>query len=117
MRLAPPLLAALLASGTACAFGGSGASPPGGAATGAACQGGPDCKSGTCIVATDAGWPGGYCSQMCASAACPEGSACEVFSDGHTTFELCLVLCDGGCRGGYSCAPRADGGPAVCSFP
>ncbi|MBK7857674.1 MAG: S8 family peptidase [Archangiaceae bacterium] len=78
---------------------------------GAACADDGPCAPGVCGT----GFPGGYCTQDCSSAACPLGARCVSGAD----FAFCLASCSGvragqsDCRGGYVC--EDDGtGSGVC---
>jgi cysteine-rich repeat protein len=73
---------------------------------GAPCEDETACDGAVCLAEADSGWPGGYCSDVCAQAvACPDDSACISFPNGDN---LCLASCDlangdADCNTGYSC--------------
>lgn len=83
---------------------------------GAACSAEVPC-TGDLLCVFASGFPGGYCSIDCTSAACGAGSIC----DRRTGPPLCLATCasDSECRDGYqcwrgACRPRCDTVPAIC---
>lgn len=67
-------------------------------------------SSGLC--ANNSSWPGGYCTQDCLSASCPDGSKC--YSNGTAAY--CFASCSAvgtTCRsGGYVCTDDNAGGGA-----
>src|SRR5215472_3131706 len=87
---------------------------------GDACSGDPvdgtlvqgSCAAGEICEAETLGYPGGYCSEICAGVACPDGSVCVA----KKGVSQCKLLCagDADCRAaeGYTCV--SDGGPSVC---
>jgi hypothetical protein len=90
------------------------------AGIGGACSQNAHCASSNCIPQQSNGsWPGGYCTQACASAACPSGSKCVNLSSA-----ICMKSCPspGGqstCRSGYVCDLGWAGygaGDAVCIY-
>ncbi|MBN2575413.1 MAG: hypothetical protein JXP73_12690 [Deltaproteobacteria bacterium] len=73
---------------------------------GSACTINLECATGMCIPERSGNgtvaWTGGLCSQECASAACPAGSACAPMEDGSA---YCVPVCasPADCRAGYVC--------------
>jgi len=87
----------LLLAVASCSKSRTGEPPP---EPGAACGEGLPCAGGLACV-SDMRFPGGYCSTVCDTAECPEGSRCvEGFGP-----RLCLAPCgtDSDCRPGYQC--------------
>jgi hypothetical protein len=88
---------------------------PGPALPGQPCTANTDCASGSndplCVEEGWFGWPGGYCSEICALGAddCPAGAECVDWfhlGSGHgTCMQTCDVMAD--CRATYACF---DGG-------
>jgi hypothetical protein len=87
---------------------------------GAPCSEGAQCSGGLCIAQSTvyaAVFPGGACSQDCASQLCPADASCS--SVVVNSRSLCLPRCDwdggaGGCRAGYVCdRGLVDGAPAA----
>ena len=71
--------------------------------------------SGLCLTGTS--FPGGYCTQDCATDSCPSGSACYSNDRGATAY--CFVSCtpsstnpQGTCRTGYRCVSDSAGSAA-----
>jgi hypothetical protein len=88
----------------------------GGGAIGDACKADGDCNSLSCKTEAAAGYPGGMCTDVCSSKACPSGSLCSQLS-GQS---LCAKSCtqDSDCRTGYSCCASLGNvclPPAMCS--
>ena len=79
---------------------------------GATCTQDTDC-SGTCLT----GWPGGFCSQRCASMSCPGGSTCyDLPTSQGGAVALCLSDCTSRsqCRDNqYACYPTSIGGACL----
>ena len=70
---------------------------------------------GLCLTGTT--FPGGYCTQDCATNSCPSGSACYSNDRGATAY--CFVSCtpsgtnpQGTCRTGYRCVSDSAGSGA-----
>lgn len=100
-----PIRTALLAAIALLALSAAGCADDG---VGAECVDETDCDTGlTCLV--DVAFPGGYCTAVCDSAACPDGSECRDLSG----LMICMRGCEnqGDCREGYRC----NGG--VCDIP
>lgn len=77
---------------------------------GGACNSDAACPGGYCVT----NFPGGYCSQDCATDACPAGSKCYTVS--ATGTKACLATCtedvgtgQGDCRGDYRCYSDGTG--------
>ncbi|HYO70162.1 MAG TPA: S8 family serine peptidase, partial [Archangium sp.] len=73
---------------------------------------------GLCVTASQ-GYPGGYCTRECLTAACPVGSKCYANTEGTEAY--CFATCtgvggQGTCRTGYFCYDDGAGGGA-CDLP
>lgn len=92
------------AGGDATTGGGGAAFPIGGA-----CSDDAQCASSSCLLETEAGWPGGYCMAECDDTTkCPTDSECVTFQSGE---QLCLASCTLGgddCNAGYDCVEVAE---------
>ncbi|AKJ00438.1 serine protease [Archangium gephyra] len=74
--------------------------------------------AGLCVTASQ-GYPGGYCTLECLTAACPVGSKCYANTEGTEAY--CYATCtgmgsQGTCRTGYVCYDDGAGGGA-CDIP
>lgn len=76
---------------------------------GSPCASDRDCHTGACLSS----FAGGYCSQRCENAACPDGARCAALAAGSYCLQNCTTtLLD--CRKSYHCADVSAG--SVC-FP
>jgi hypothetical protein len=100
-----------VASG-ACVGGGP---PPG--TVGGACAGDGECApigAGAYCALPASGFPDGYCSVGCATAACPSGSVCVTTDNEKDCVSACTAPAD--CRAGYTCFALESGNGGIC-FP
>ncbi len=69
------------------------------------------CPGGVCRVEAGHGWPGGLCTQDCATLSCSEGHCATL---GGT--DLCVPTCDDSseCRTGYACFDPWYSGQTFC---